>query len=89
MRDEFLLSLFNFCLAKNFGVQVDLSMKQLRADQKDLSPNQNIADVFDAMLDVVVYAVGACAKLAVLNQDPLVLHVNSIDEKKMVQRIAN
>ena len=89
LRDEFLLNLFNFCLAKNFGVQVNLSMKDLKADQKDLQPNQDIADVFDAMLDVVVYAVGACAKLAVINQDPLVLHVNSIDEKKMVQRIAN
>lgn len=89
MRDEFLLNLFNFCLAKNFGVQANLSMKQLKADQKDLNFNQDIADVFDALLDVVVYAVGACNKLAVLNQDPLVLHVSSIDEKKMVQRIAN
>ena len=89
MRDEFLLNLFNFCLAKNFGVQVSLNMKDLRANQKDLKLNVDIADVFDAMLDVVVYAVGACTKLAVINNDPLVLHVNSIDEKKMVQRIAN
>ena len=89
LRDEFLLNLFNFCLAKNFGVQVSLSMNELKADQKNLQPNKDIPDVFDAMLDVIVYAVGACAKLAVINNDPLVLHVNSIDEKKMVQRIAN
>ncbi|MBR4486455.1 hypothetical protein IKS57_03755, partial [bacterium] len=85
--NEIILELFNKNITEIFKNQKPLTLLELKNNNHDLTLNEDENNIFDGVIDVVVYAIGAAYKIQRLTGVYPVMIANSTQEEAAVKRV--
>ncbi|MBO7043943.1 hypothetical protein J6W34_05325 [bacterium] len=85
--NSIILELFNKNITEIFKNQKPLTLTELKNNNDNLTLNTDENNIFDGVIDIIVYAIGAAYKIQKLTQVYPVELANSEQEEKAIKRI--
>ena len=85
--NSIILELFNKNITQIFKNQKPLTLTELKNNNDNLTLNTDENNIFDGVIDIIVYAIGAAYKIQKLTQVYPVELANSEQEEKAIKRI--
>ena len=85
--NSIILELFNKNVTQIFKNQKPITLTELKNNNDNLSLNTDENNIFDGVIDIIVYSIGAAYKIQKLTQVYPVELANSEQEEKAIKRI--